>query len=127
MDALLASVDEELTRLIAALQNVFPEEPVQKEEADASTLTSEAASELLVALEQQKPAWEELSQTLSINDIEDFANQIQELGQTYEYTALTQWAKKLSEQAAMFDLDNMEKSLEHFPGCIETLQRMVKQ
>ncbi|MBT5830990.1 MAG: response regulator [Candidatus Latescibacteria bacterium] len=85
----LTVVDEALTRLIGELQSVFPEEAVEEEEVVESTITSEAAGELVVELEGQHAVWEKLSETLSMNDIEDFANQIKNLGDQYDYAPLT--------------------------------------
>ena len=121
----LTVVDEALTRLIGELQSVFPEEAVEEEEVVESTITSEAAGELVVELEGQHAVWEKLSETLSMNDIEDFANQIKNLGDQYDYAPLTLWAEKLAEQASLFDLDNMAKTLEHYPECIQNLKRIV--
>ncbi|MFT5366962.1 MAG: two-component system sensor histidine kinase/response regulator [Candidatus Latescibacterota bacterium] len=123
IDVFLDSVSEELVRLIAALQVVYPQEDLvaDVQESDGVVLSDDLATELKAALEKQKLIWAELAQTLSINDIEAFAGQIQKLGQQFEYAPLVQWSEKLAEEASMFDLDNMEKTLSAFPGFIEQL------
>ena len=108
----LAMVDDELTRLIDVLRGIFPEEESIEEEA--SVVGSDRSSELAAELEKQKPIWEELSQTLSINEIEDFAQNLRELGEQYDDASLIQWTEKLAEQATMFDLDNMAETLAQY-------------
>ena len=123
----LESVDRELSRLIEKLRAVFPAEESDGEEtkSDAPEITSESASRLLAELEKQKSVCEELSQTLGIGDIENFANRMRGLGNRHDYAPLVQWSEKLSEQAATFDLDNMGQTLSEFPGLIEDLQPLT--
>ncbi|MBT3601732.1 MAG: hypothetical protein HN521_01590, partial [Candidatus Latescibacteria bacterium] len=106
----LEAVEEELIRLIDSLRKLYPEEELDVSE-DVAVIQAEIPSELGVALEKQKSVWEELSQTLSINDIEDYANQMKVLGNKYEYIPLVQWAEKLAEQTSSFDLDQMAETL----------------
>ena len=123
----LESVDQELSRVIEALKTVFPPEQPEREETASSIpeITSESASLLLIELEKQKSACEELSQTLGIGDIENFANQMRELGNQHTYVPLVEWSEQLAEQASTFDLDNMGKTLSEFPLLVENLQALV--
>ncbi|MFT5366046.1 MAG: signal transduction histidine kinase/DNA-binding response OmpR family regulator [Candidatus Latescibacterota bacterium] len=125
----LASVDEELSRLIVALQEIYPDEETPEEEGnmDSVDLSLENMSELINDLEKQKPIWEEVCETLSINDIEDFGKRIQEMGQKYEYAALSVWSEKLTEQASQFDLDNLSETLTEYPRFIEQLQNQASK
>ncbi|MBT3605392.1 MAG: response regulator [Candidatus Latescibacteria bacterium] len=122
IDTPLASVNEELTRLIATLQDVFPEEIVVEEETVESTITSKSAGELVAALNAQQSVWKELSETLSINDIESFADQIKKLGDQYDYAPVIRWAEKLAEQASMFDLDNMATTLAQYDKLMKEVE-----
>ena len=122
IEAHLKKVDEELVRLIGALRDVLPEEEVVEEVVDEQILSPELAVELVAELKKQMPVWEELSQTLSMNEIEDFANHIKELGQKYVYASLVQWSDKLAEQASMFDLDNLQDTLMGYTEFIDVLQ-----
>ncbi|MBT3601733.1 MAG: response regulator [Candidatus Latescibacteria bacterium] len=121
VDVHLASVDRELTRFLAALNAMLPVEviAVKPENSEVGSENLEIGSELISLLEQQKPMWQELSETLAINDIEEFANQMKELGQTHTYSPLVAWGEKLAEEASLFDLDNMEQTLLKFPKFIE--------
>ena len=90
---------------------------------DADTLVR--LPELAQALEQEKDTWEELSSTLTINDIEDFAARMRELGEEYGYAPLTVWSRDLGEQTSMFELDAMAKTLGGFPELAEGVQRLT--
>ncbi|QGX03473.1 ATP-binding protein [Beggiatoa leptomitoformis] len=52
-------------------------------------------SALLQTLREAKVEWDEINNTLIINNIEEFANRMQQLGQQYAYIALIEWGKSL--------------------------------
>ena len=68
--------------------------------------------------------WKDLKDTLSINDIEKFASQLKEIGYNFTCTSLTQWAEKLESQAAVYDVDALQKTLEGFVELIENLKTL---
>jgi two-component system sensor histidine kinase/response regulator len=128
IESALESVDEELTRLIVALQAVFPQAKPAESEVSKNETTAvviKTAVELLSNLEKQQPVCEGLSQTLSIDDIEKFANQMKTLGEKHGYAPLVEWSEKLGEQASLFDLDNMSQTLSSFPGLIKKLKSLT--
>jgi len=55
--------------------------------------------------------WEEISDTLTINDIEDFSKKIKKLGLDYHYPPLYQWAEELYSQAMIFDVEALPHTL----------------
>jgi len=99
----------------------------------ASTVSTDVENEvgsidlelLLDTLYSDKKTWETLSQTLTINDIEDFAQRMQVLGQDHRYEPLVNWSAKLTEQASLFDMDNMAKTLGRYPEFIDAIEAQL--
>ena len=77
-------------------------------------------AKLVSALEKQQSAWQELTQTFTINHIEDFANQMKKLGNQHNYAPLVHWAEKLAEQATIFDLKNTKRTLTQYADFLTT-------
>ena len=106
-----------------------PEISAESAEAfDPDTLSPETVKrlpDLASHLETQKETWEELSKTLTINEVEEFANQIKEAGIEYGYPPVIAWGDRLAGQAGMFDMDGMAKSLEAFPKLIRNTQSLA--
>ncbi|MFT5366961.1 MAG: two-component system sensor histidine kinase/response regulator [Candidatus Latescibacterota bacterium] len=123
IEAPLMLVDAALAQLIASLKIVYPKEAESSTEVgDAQKLVNaaELSSELVAELEKQRVVWETLCDTLSINEIEEFADRIKELGQQHDQASLVAWSEKLSEQASMFDLDKMQETLTEFDTFFES-------
>ncbi|MBT4612866.1 MAG: response regulator, partial [Gemmatimonadetes bacterium] len=117
----LAAVDRSLTQLLGEINAVLPveeEAPVATEE----TVSLKDVAALIEALESHRPTWADISETLSINDVEVFGDQIRELGDQHGATSLTQWGQSLSGHASMFDLDKMVATLRQYPDLIEQLR-----
>ena len=60
----------------------------------------------------------DLSATLTINDVEQFAAELTALGEEYGYAPLQSWAERLANQTATFDMAGMEQSLQFFDDLI---------
>jgi len=56
----------------------------------------------------------ELLETLTINEIEEFAALVSESAGKLDYPPLAEWAESLTESASMFDTDSMAKHLGEF-------------
>ena len=125
LDPLLASVEEELKRLVVAIRDVLG---VGGAEIDAAELVDldpqviERLPELIVELESRQARVEELSSTLTINDVEEFADALGILGEQYGYTPLTSWSERLAEQAGSFDMDGMTRQLQQYPQLVADLK-----
>jgi signal transduction histidine kinase/CheY-like chemotaxis protein len=63
-----------------------------------------------------------LKKEFIINDIEDFAEEIVELGRKYSAGLLSDWGKKLSGQAGSFDLENMTVTFEEFGSVLNKIK-----
>jgi len=62
-----------------------------------------------------------------INDIEDFAEEMQELGSKYSADVLSDWGKKLSTQAGSFDLENLTVTFEEFVPILTRIKSFNKE
>jgi CheY-like chemotaxis protein len=63
-----------------------------------------------------------LKKEFIINDIEDFAEEIQELGSKYNAGMLSDWGKKLSIQSNNFDLENLTSSLNEYENILKKIK-----
>ena len=118
IESLLDAVDHELSRLINALSALYREESTAQEETIIKK--TDIPAKLVSALEKQQSAWQELTQTFTINHIEDFANQMKKLGNQHNYAPLVHWAEKLAEQATIFDLKNTKRTLTQYADFLTT-------
>jgi CheY-like chemotaxis protein len=81
--------------------------------------------ELIRRLEAERPAWEALCRTLTINDIEAFADQMRTLGVENNYGPLSAWGEQLGLQAGMFDLVAISAKLEAYPEIIGQMKALL--
>ncbi|MDM8525845.1 transporter substrate-binding domain-containing protein [Desulfococcaceae bacterium HSG8] len=87
--------------------------------------TQEGLPELLQLLEDKSELWEELSDILTINDVEDFGYHMAELGGRYNYKPLADWGDRLRSEAAMFDIELLPGTLERFPEIIRQIRALM--
>ena len=81
--------------------------------------------ELIRRLEAEQPAWEALCRTLTINDIEAFADQMRTLGVENNYGPLSAWGEQLGLQVGLFDLVAISAKLEAYPEIIGQMQTLL--
>jgi hypothetical protein len=124
IDASLEAVDRELTRFLADLNAVLPAEVLPDEPAESEAVDLDIVPELVAALEKQTGVWEQLSETLSINDVEHFANELKALGEQYRYARLVKWGEGLAYQTSMFDLEKMVILLKEYPNLVADLKTL---
>jgi hypothetical protein len=121
-------------QLVEELARFLPHEIRQREveevdssaEGTAEELTSEQRArlpELRVALEAARPDWEVLRETLTINEVEDFAMEAQRLATEYDYRPLKSWGEKVASQATTFDMDGLAASMPEFLDLIDQLTK----
>ncbi len=78
--------------------------------------------ELIGILEEKEKIRKKISETMTINDIKNFAYDIWETGKKYRYPVLENWGKNLESQADMFDTDAMSLSLGNFDKIISMIR-----
>ncbi len=84
--------------------------------------------DLLKILEEEiATIWTEISDSASINDYQEFANQIKKLGVDFNYQPLIHWANHLHSNASLFDIQALSKSLKTFPEIVNALKTILDQ
>ncbi len=111
--------------------------PLNNEKDDAPATSSapdffnpnwdrEKLRELLANLNTEwRPRWESIKGTASINTIEAFARGISELARAHDYPPLSAWGRQLQNQAGLFDIQALEKTLEAFPNELAVLEQVI--
>ncbi|MCP4349946.1 MAG: response regulator [Desulfobacterales bacterium] len=82
--------------------------------------------DLLKLLDSQVKTWEDISDTLTINDVEDFASLMKKMGTEYNYKPLAAWGDRLESAASMFDMDALPELLETFPKIISNIKKRLE-
>jgi PAS domain S-box-containing protein len=86
------------------------------EEAPVTTHILARRTQLFGRLqEQQKTVWPELCQSLSMDEIEQFAQRLRTWAEEGQWPTLRAYATALEDQARAFDLARLPKSLQQFP------------
>jgi len=130
----------ELIQVLAMHLDHTSKEPVIIEKKEAAeneeyrdtseTLTKETKKKipgLISILEGHiKEKWEEVTRTSIMNDIEDFAEEIEELGRKYELGILLKWGEKISSQAESFDMGKLPKTLKYFTELVDEIKKLTK-
>jgi two-component system sensor histidine kinase/response regulator len=123
IDSHLGTVQSELDRLLGSIKDVLvaPEsEPANEEHTfDATQITDLA--HLIEAMDSHTDRAAELSSTLTINDIEDFASEMRTLGSKHGFKPLEEWANELTDAAGMFDTDSLSETLAGYTDLIDRL------
>ncbi|MCP4130155.1 MAG: response regulator, partial [bacterium] len=65
--------------------------------------------------------WKIIHERVIVNEIRDFAGEIEKLGNDYKLEILINWSKKLFNQANNFDIEQLPKTLDQFPGIVEII------
>jgi hypothetical protein len=82
--------------------------------------------ELLTRLRLEKQEnWSRVQAKFIFSELNNFALDIYQLGQTYPYLPLQIYAEKLLQQISVFDA-NISSTLEAFPVLIEDLEKLIK-
>jgi signal transduction histidine kinase/ligand-binding sensor domain-containing protein/FixJ family two-component response regulator len=69
--------------------------------------------------------WQEISKTLTINDIEDFGKKTKKIGASHNCPVLMNWGQKLEHQAAMFDMDLLPHTLNQFSSILNQFKKII--
>jgi len=86
-------------------------------------MSAEKLPDLIDKLENEIFAkYSKIKKEFIINDIEDFAKEIGELGAQYGTSILSDWGSKLSLQASNFDLENLSGTLNEFENILNKIK-----
>lgn len=123
IDSHLGAVDRELTQFLANLNAVLPAESQPEKPANNEQAREvQALFELISELEKHRENCVQMSETLPINDVDNFANSMQALGEKHQYGRLVRWGEELAEQTSMFNLDKISILLNEYPNLIAELK-----
>ena len=86
-----------------------------------SDVTRERLPDLIAALEAERGTWEEVSTTLTIDGVDEFAGRLKGLGTDYDFPPLVNWGESLASRVNEFDMDGIRDTLAEFPDLIATI------
>jgi len=125
----LDSVQEELDRLLPLIRDALGSGAADGDAAteglDLTPEMLEKLPQLLENLQAFQGRVDELKETLTINDIEDFAGEVLALGESAGYPPLSAWAKRLAEATSMFDMESMSAELDQFSTQIDGIRQTL--
>ena len=91
-----------------------------------SSQEREKLGELLNVLEEEMvDRWAYLSEVMIIRHIEEFAEEIIGLGDTYGYEPLRMWGKMISKQAKTFDMASLPDTFKCFRRMMDHLSGLM--
>ena len=81
--------------------------------------------ELQKLLADSVSTWQELAETLTINDIEIFASRMQGEGHRFGFMPLEIWGERLATQATLFDMGSLPGTLAEFEDLRQDLDSLI--
>jgi PAS domain S-box-containing protein len=89
--------------------------------------SSVAMPELLRTLQNEmEPRWDKVKSTFFLNEIENFSQDIINLGEKYNLDILTNWGNKLYNQTWRIDMERLPGTLEHFPELVDEIRLFAR-
>ncbi|MCK8825925.1 hypothetical protein [Fuchsiella alkaliacetigena] len=82
-------------------------------------------NDLLKVLEEDFwSRYEKINEAMIINEVEEFAEDLQKVAEDYGMANLSDYAQEMLVYAANFDLKNLKRTLQEFPNWIEKLKEV---
>ncbi|MCP5053810.1 MAG: response regulator [bacterium] len=114
-----------------SIQREEPESPINDKHPIDSTegmppeKVRERLTQLLDILESDALSrrWEELGETMILDEMEAFVTEMKGLDQTYYSGLFSQWTRRLEEDLKSFDLDRIQGTLSGFPQLIKEIKK----
>lgn len=91
--------------------------------AQVDAKTQAGSAQLLNELSQKRDRCKDLEETMTINEIDSFAEEIKELGHQYAYPPVSGWAEEVLSQSSTFDMDGLVRSLNGFESLQVDIER----
>ncbi len=95
------------------------QEAVAEPQPPAATNAEPASPEMLDELRRQQPRWQALVATQTIDEVEAFGHELEEMGRRYGHAQLEVWGAELAGFAMRFDMHAMDQRLQTFPQLLE--------
>ncbi|MGB2924799.1 MAG: chemotaxis protein CheB [Limnothrix sp.] len=113
-----------------ALSNPDSANSLEKDNAEAIAMTTEAKQKLpeLIALlnTAEQDTWTTLHQTMLLDQLRNFAQQLQQWAASYQCPELNHYAARLNHQIETFDLVNLSDTMAGFPNVKSQLEQLLK-
>ena len=103
-------------------QEPLPEDDLQPVDETPSQETLKRFPDLIRDMAARQTKCEEISETIPMDEVEDFANSMRELGIQYGYKPLIAWGKRLKSATLTFDVETMTDLLEGYPGFVDRIR-----
>ncbi len=112
--------------------NIFTEEekeiPVFSSRTDVVSLKKTInIPELLIKIQKQEEVWSNLRVTLTLRDINQFADNLDRLGKEYQCQILLDYVNSLKKQLDNFDWDKLPQTIESFPSIFPSLEALLRE
>jgi signal transduction histidine kinase/CheY-like chemotaxis protein len=131
----------EKTEMVRALTRFLPYTMVDREDAhqtdplltdlaEPGDMDSDSLAKLPALasyLEGQKSLWEELDATLTINEVEEFAEEMARKGTEFGYAPLLRWADRLRNHVTMFEMDEMAEAMKEYPQLLTEVASVIAE
>ncbi|MCP4113702.1 MAG: response regulator [Desulfobacteraceae bacterium] len=95
----------------------------------SETLSPEAIDmlpELIQVLKNEFTApWEDIRETLFIDEVEEFADQVKEQGEKYSCVSLVKWSEKVIRLMKSYDMEALSAMFGKFPEIIQKLETLL--
>ncbi len=85
----------------------------------------EKLPELLQILESMTGEWKEISEIMTINDMDTFAEKMKKLAEKYPWPPLSVWSKDFRFQLDLFDTEALNKTLKNFPRIAAQIRSIL--
>jgi len=84
--------------------------------------------ELIRMLETEfMPQWEEMNEMMVMEEVKEFANDMNRIGSGYGFTPLTEYGDRLADCVRAYDVKCVKKRVAEFPKMIERIKTEEKQ
>ena len=106
-----------------------PKNPVTEtqQRIELSSNAREHLNEIIELLENNMlKKWEKVKSGGFIDEIANFGNQIKNMGHEYAFESLVTYGLKLIESTESFDVNTMKKTLNAFPGLIDSVKNIAR-
>ncbi|MCP4104285.1 MAG: response regulator [Desulfobacteraceae bacterium] len=118
-------------QLITELKKHLSFKTIKEEEkltyAESEEISDELKAELIKILDDSfMPKWKEVNEVLMMDDTENFAADLKDIAQKYKIKLLTDYSNNLYEHVQSYNVDEVEKAMEEFPGIINKIREDKK-
>lgn len=101
------------------------QKPIIKEEINTQ-LNHTILDELLKELSNEQTFWLQLMETLTINEIEEFAERLSKIGNRVSYQPVIRFSRDLKKGIYHFDIEYLENVLKGYPKLMSDIKLLIE-